>query len=93
MKRVDESTPDVGGQPEDSGHATARLSLDGLSAMVEAGEVDTVLCAMPDLWGRLVGKRVPCRNFLERILGSEGLHASLYLFVVDLEMNPLPALT
>ena len=90
MKRVDESTPDVGGQPEDSGHATARLSLDGLSAMVEAGEVDTVLCAMPDLWGRLVGKRVPGRNFLERILGSEGLHASLYLFVVDLEMNPLP---
>jgi glutamine synthetase len=90
VKRVDEATPHLGTQPEDLGYGTSRLTLDRLSSMVETGEVDTVLCAMPDLWGRLVGKRVPGRNFLQRILGSEGLHASLYLFVVDLEMNPLP---
>ena len=66
------------------------LSQAELESMVGAGAVDTVLCVTPDLWGRIVGKRVPARNFLERILGSEGLHASLYLFVVDLDMNPLP---
>ncbi|HZD68100.1 MAG TPA: glutamine synthetase family protein [Actinomycetes bacterium] len=68
----------------------AALSRVDLEGMVGAGEVDTVLCVMPDLWGRVVGKRVPARNFLERILGPDGLHASLYLFVVDLDMNPLP---
>src|SRR5438552_3970082 len=49
-----------------------------------------VLCVLPDLWGRLVGKRVTARMFLGRILQGEGLHASLYLFTVDLDMNPLP---
>jgi glutamine synthetase len=52
--------------------------------------IETVLCVVPDLWGRLMGKRVTTESFLKTALGSEGLHASLYLFVVDMDMDPRP---
>jgi glutamine synthetase len=52
--------------------------------------IETVLCVVPDLWGRLVGKRVTTESFLGTALGPEGLHASLYLFVVDMDMDPRP---
>ncbi len=67
-----------------------RLDLDQLREHARAGEIETVLCVMPDLWGRLVGKRVTVKSFLETVLGDEGLHASLYLFVVDMDMDPRP---
>lgn len=51
-------------------------------------DIQTVICAMPDLWGRLVGKRVLTKAFQEAGLGSEGLHASVYLFCVDMDMEP-----
>jgi glutamine synthetase len=37
-----------------------------------------------------VGKRVTVKSFLDTALGDEGLHASLYLFVVDMDMDPRP---
>jgi glutamine synthetase len=52
--------------------------------------IETVLCVVPDLWGRLMGKRVTTESFLKTALRSEGLHASLYLFVVDMDMDPRP---
>lgn len=52
--------------------------------------VETVLCVVPDIWGRLVGKRVTVPTFLRTVLMDEGLHASLYLFVVDIDMDPRP---
>jgi glutamine synthetase len=52
--------------------------------------IETVLCVVPDLWGRLMGKRVTTDSFLKTGLGPEGLHASLYLFVVDMDMDPRP---
>jgi glutamine synthetase len=52
--------------------------------------IETVLCVVPDLWGRLMGKRVTTESFLKTALGGEGLHASLYLFVVDMDMDPRP---
>jgi glutamine synthetase len=67
-----------------------RRTLEELRRAVEAGEIATVLCVMPDLWGRLVGKRLTARSFLQTALGEEGLHASLYLFVVDMDMDPRP---
>ncbi len=67
-----------------------RRSLEELQASLEDGEIATVLCVMPDLWGRLVGKRVTGKTFLETALQEEGLHASLYLFVVDMDMDPRP---
>jgi glutamine synthetase len=67
-----------------------RVSTDELGRLASLGEVDTVVCAMPDLWGRLVGKRVSPHSFFTTVLGDEGLHASLYLFVVDMDMDPRP---
>ncbi len=51
-------------------------------------DIQTVVCAMPDLWGRLVGKRVLTKAFEDAGLGAEGLHGSVYLFVVDMDMDP-----
>jgi glutamine synthetase len=71
-------------------HAGGRIDLETLRHLARSGEIETVLCVMPDLWGRLVGKRVAVKSFLETVLGKEGLHASLYLFVVDMDMDPRP---
>lgn len=70
--------------------ASGRRTLDELRANIHDGEIATVLCVMPDLWGRLVGKRVTGKTFLETATQEEGLHASLYLFVVDMDMDPRP---
>lgn len=67
-----------------------KLDLDRLTAMIEAGDIDTVICALPDIWGRLVGKRLTGRSFLDTAIGSEGIHGSMYLFVVDMDMDPRP---
>ena len=64
--------------------------LDAIAERLRRDQVETVLCAIPDIWGRLVGKRVTTESFLKTALGSEGLHGSLYLFVVDMDMDPRP---
>ena len=61
-----------------------------LEELADAGEIDTVLCMFTDLQGRFMGKRILPYFFLEDVLGSEGLHACLYLLAVDMEMEPLP---
>jgi glutamine synthetase len=62
------------------------LSLDQLRIEAEAGEVDTVLVAFADMEGRLQGKRLSARFFLEEALehGTEGCD---YLLAVDVDMN------
>jgi glutamine synthetase len=70
-------------------HADPRrspLTVDGLRAAVEDGTVDTVLVAFPDMQGRLQGKRLSARFFLEEVLehGTEGCN---YLLAVDVDMN------
>lgn len=69
------------------------ITLDELRSKIAAGSVKTVICGMGDLWGRLVGKRLTAKNFLECALGSEGLHASVYLFCTDMDMDPRPGYT
>ncbi|HME64882.1 MAG TPA: hypothetical protein VKG61_08325, partial [Streptosporangiaceae bacterium] len=64
--------------------------LDNIAERLRRDKIETVLCAIPDIWGRLVGKRVTTKSFLKTALGSEGLHGSLYLFVVDMDMDPRP---
>ena len=61
----------------------------GLESLIRTGEVDTVLAVFPDGLGRLLGKRVVGRYFLDHVL-SDGAHACIYLFTVDMEMEPLP---
>ncbi len=81
MSDVTETAAPMGG---------GRLDVEELRSRAQAGEIETVVCAMPDLWGRLVGKRMTAKSFLETALGAEGLHGSLYLFVVDMDMDPRP---
>src|ERR1700749_4431520 len=62
------------------------LTLDRLSALIESGEVDTVVLAFTDMQGRLQGKRLHGRYFLDVALeaGTEGCN---YLLAVDIDMN------
>jgi glutamine synthetase len=64
------------------------LDLDDLRARVRSGEIDTVLLALTDMQGRLQGKRLTGRHFIEDVAesGSEGCN---YLLAVDVEMNPV----
>ena len=64
------------------------MNLQELQANVEAGEIDTVLIALTDMQGRLQGKRLTARHFLDEVAdhGAEGCN---YLLAVDVEMTPV----
>ena len=57
-----------------------------LEAKIAKGEIDTVVVAMTDMQGRLVGKRLDANFFLSDVLkhGTEGCN---YLLAVDVDMN------
>ncbi len=53
------------------------LELGRLKQLVEAGEIDTVVVAFPDMQGRLMGKRVAARFFLDSVVEeTHGLRLS-----------------
>jgi glutamine synthetase len=60
-----------------------------LEAKIAKGEIDTVVVAMCDMQGRLVGKRLDAKYFLSDVLkhGTEGCN---YLLAVDVDMNTVP---
>jgi glutamine synthetase len=64
----------------------APLSVEELRLDVDNGSIDTVVLALVDLQGRLQGKRLDARYFVNEVLehGSEGCN---YLLAVDIEMN------
>src|SRR5688572_8857241 len=64
----------------------APLSLDQLRTAVDAGRVDTVLLCLADMQGRLQGKRLFARHFLDDVV-EHGAEACNYLLAVDVEMN------
>ncbi len=66
----------------------ANLTLETLSAAVDAGEIDTVLVAAVDMQGRLMGKRFHAAFFLDS--GYRETHCCNYLLAVDMEMNTVP---
>ncbi len=68
---------------------TACLELAEFDDLAARGEIDTVICAAPDPYGRLVGKRLTVPAFRSLGLRGEGINASSFVFAVDLEMNPL----
>src|SRR3954468_23834226 len=71
--------------------ATGRLDPAVLFELVENGDVDTVLVAFPDLQGRLMGKRVTGRYFVEHVLNQGGaIEACNYLIALDIDMTPMP---
>jgi glutamine synthetase len=64
------------------------LTLDELGALVEAGEIDTVVVGFTDLYGRLAGKRFDASFFLDTV-AADGTHGCDYLLTVDMEMEPV----
>jgi glutamine synthetase len=65
------------------------LTLEELSTLVDTGEVDTVIVAFSDHYGRLTGKRYDGEFFVEEIAGH-GTHGCDYLLTTDMEMEPVP---
>ncbi|HVT44210.1 MAG TPA: glutamine synthetase family protein [Thermoanaerobaculia bacterium] len=65
------------------------LDLERLRTMVSEGEIETVLAVFPDMYGRLVGKRLQGEFFLEDVV-EHGMHACDYLLACDMEMDPVP---
>jgi glutamine synthetase len=62
------------------------LSRAELERLVEAGDVDTVLVAFGDMQGRLAGKRVSGRHFVDEV-AARGAECCSYLLAVDVDMN------
>jgi glutamine synthetase len=61
-------------------------TVEELEAAVEDGTVDTVLLALTDMQGRLQGKRLHGRHFVDEI-APHAAEACNYLLAVDVEMN------
>ena len=65
------------------------LTLDELTARAAAADIDTVILAFSDHYGRLLGKRLDAEYFLESA-ARQGAHACDYLLTTDMEMEPVP---
>ena len=65
------------------------LTIEQLRKDVADKKIDTVVVAMTDMQGRLVGKRLDAKYFLSDVLkhGTEGCN---YLLAVDVDMNTVP---
>src|SRR5215207_10063385 len=65
------------------------LTLSELATHVENGEIETIVIAFTDHFGRLMGKRYDAEFFIEDT-AAHGTHACTYLLTVDMEMDPVP---
>jgi glutamine synthetase len=63
------------------------LTEESLRAAIERGDIDTVTVAFTDMQGRLQGKRLHGRYFLDHVLGHGGTEGCNYLLGVDVDMN------
>ena len=61
------------------------MTLDELRRAADDGAIDTVVVALCDMQGRLMGKRLTVEHFLET--ADHGAEACNYLLAVDVEMN------
>ncbi|MFY9916017.1 MAG: glutamine synthetase, partial [Nocardioidaceae bacterium] len=61
---------------------TFPLTVEKLRVLVDEGEVDTVIVAFTDMQGRLQGKRLHGRYFLDIVVGH-GTEGCNYLLGVD----------
>ncbi len=57
-----------------------------LDRLMAAGDIDTVIVAFADMQGRLTGKRVAARLFVEEV-AAHGAECCNYLLAVDVDMN------
>ncbi len=66
-----------------------KLGLDQLRGLVERDQVETVIVAFTDHYGRLIGKRYDAEMFIDDTW-SHGTHGCDYLLTTDMEMEPTP---
>jgi len=64
------------------------LDRETLERLIDEGKIDTVLVCFPDMQGRLLGKRVTGRFYLDEV--QREMHVCDYLLTVDMEMEPVP---
>jgi glutamine synthetase len=62
------------------------VTLDELRRATDDGAVDTVLLALVDMQGRLMGKRLTARFFLDEVVDNDAEGCN-YLLAVDVDMN------
>jgi glutamine synthetase len=62
------------------------LTLDQLRTAAQGDRIDTVLLALTDMQGRLQGKRLTARHFIDEVV-EHGAEACNYLLAVDVDMN------
>lgn len=63
----------------------SRIGLKDLESLIRAGSVDTVVSAITDMQGRLMGKRTTGDFFLQQ--QNHGAHFCTYLLGTDMEMR------
>ena len=68
------------------------LDIKTLKQMIEKGEIETVLAAFPDVYGRLLGKRINGHFFVNDVLDGS-IHVCDYLLTVDMEMDVVDGYT
>jgi glutamine synthetase len=67
------------------------LTFSDLKKATSAGTIDTVIVAMVDMQGRLIGKRFHAEYFVDS--GYAETHACDYLLANDIDMEPVPGYT
>ena len=67
---------------------TGMLTLEELKREIAAGTIDTVVAAMVDMQGRLIGKRFHAPFFADG--AWKETHGCNYLLGLDIEMEPVP---
>lgn len=65
------------------------LDIKALKQLLEKNEVETILTVFPDMYGRLMGKRINGGFFIDDVLDGS-VHACDYLLASDMEMEPVP---
>lgn len=73
---------------ERAGGRKGALTLDELRGRVTRDEIETVIVAFPDHYGRLMGKRYDAELFVDEA-AQHGTHACDYLLTTDMEMEPV----
>lgn len=64
------------------------LAAEEFRALVDAGRIDTVLLALPNLQGQLKGKRYAARHFADQVARG-GADMCAYVLATDVDMTPL----
>jgi glutamine synthetase len=63
-----------------------KISIGDLETAIRSGQIDTVITAICDMQGRLIGKRVTGTFFLEHCL-DHGTHFCTYLLGTDMDLS------